>query len=134
MVRIEKATVEDAEGLTEVQTRTFLDDNVRKPPGCSMEGPPGYDSVEWNVRWIEQTHYYKTLYRGYIVGGLILFEMGERHCELGRIYVDSGQQDRGIGQQAMRFLSRAFPQVSKWMLGTPSWATRNQHFYEKLGL
>jgi hypothetical protein len=27
----------------------------------------------------------------------------------------------------------AFPEAKKWILGTPSWAIRNQHFYEKMG-
>ncbi len=27
----------------------------------------------------------------------------------------------------------AFPEAQKWILGTPSWAIRNQHFYEKMG-
>jgi hypothetical protein len=44
MTRIEKAAVADAERLTAVQTRTFLDDNVRKPPGCSMDGPPAINT------------------------------------------------------------------------------------------
>lgn len=47
------------------------DDNKLKPPGCSMEGPPGYDSVDWNAGWIEKTPYYKILFDGQIVGGII---------------------------------------------------------------
>ncbi len=50
MIEIKRATTVDAARLTQVQTRTFEDDNRRKPPGCSIEGPPGYDSVDWNTR------------------------------------------------------------------------------------
>ena len=133
MIRIEKATVQDAGRLTEIQTRTFQDDNKLKPPGCSMEGPPGYDSVDWNAEWIEKTPYYKILFDDQIVGGLIVFDMGEGRYELGRIYVDPDYQNKGIGQQAIRLMFRAFPEASQWTLGTPSWAVRNQHFYEKMG-
>jgi len=28
---------------------------------------------------------------------------------------------------------RAFPEATTWTLGAPSWAIRNQHFYEKMG-
>jgi hypothetical protein len=45
MVIIEKATLENAERLTKIQTRTFDDDNKLKPPGCSIEGPPGHNSA-----------------------------------------------------------------------------------------
>ena len=133
MIKIEKATPDDVVTLTEVQTRTFQDDNKHKPPGCSMEGPPGYDSVDWNAGWIGKTPYYKILLDGQIVGGIIVFDIGQGHYELGRIYVDPGVQNRGIGQQAVRQMFEAFPQAEKWTLGTPSWAIRNQHFYEKMG-
>jgi len=131
MVGIEKATTEDAERLTEIETRTFEDDNKLKPPRCSMERPPGYDSVGWNAEWIEKTPYYKILFNDQIVGGLIVFHMGEGHYELGRIYVDPDSQNQGIGQQAVKLMFRAFPEVNRWILGTPSWAIRNQHFFAR---
>ena len=133
MVRIERATIEDAERLTETQTHTFEDDNKLKSPGCSMEGPPGYDSVDWNAEWIGRTPYYRILLDDRIVGGLIVFDMGQGKYELGRIWVDPHFQNRGIGQQAIRLMLEAFPEATKWTLGTPSWAARNQHFYEKMG-
>jgi ribosomal protein S18 acetylase RimI-like enzyme len=133
VIAIERATTDDVVLLTEIQTRTFQDDNKRKPPGCSMEGPPGYDSTEWNAARIAETPYFRIVCDGQIVGGIIAFDMGHGHYELGRIYVDPTFQDRGIGQAAMRQLFDAFPEAVKWTLGTPKWALRNQHFYEKLG-
>ena len=133
MIDIKEATLEDAAWLTEIQTRTFQDDNKLKPPGCIMGGPPGYDSVDWNAGWIEKTPYYKILFDDQIVGGIIVFELAEKHYELGRIWVDPDFQNRGIGQQAVRQMLEAFPEAKKWILGTPSWAIRNQHFYEKMG-
>lgn len=133
MVRIEKARPEDTDELTEIQTRTFQDDNRLKPPGCSSEGPPGYDSVEWNAERIAETLYYKILLGERIVGGIIVFEMGPGWYELGRIYIDPEVQDRGIGQRAIELMFDAFPQAERWTLGTPSWATRNRHVYEKMG-
>ena len=133
MIKIEKATLDDVITLTEIQACTFQDDSKLKPSGCSMEGPPGCDSVDWNTEWIGKTPYYKILLDDQIVGGIIVFDMGQGHYELGRIYVDPGVQNRGIGQQAVRQMLEAFPQAEKWTLGTPSWAIRNQHFYEKMG-
>jgi len=133
MIRVERATGADAARLTEIQKRVFEDDNKLKPAGCSMEGPPGYDSVAWNAQWIDKTPYYKILLDGRLVGGLIVFDMGQGHYELGRIWVDPALQNQGIGQQALALALQAFPDAVKWTLGTPSWAIRNQHFYEKMG-
>jgi ribosomal protein S18 acetylase RimI-like enzyme len=133
VTEIQRATDQDAVELTAIQTRTFEDDNQRKPPGCSLEGPPGYDSVAWNTARIASTPYFKIVCDGRIVGGIIVFRMGDGHYELGRIYVDPAFQDQGIGQAAMRQLLAAYPHARRWTLGTPKWALRNQHFYEKLG-
>lgn len=133
MVELMKAHKRDVEALTEIQIRTFVDDNKLKPPGCSLEGPPGYNSVKWNSHWIQHTPYYKILSNGQIVGGLILFDRGDEHFEVGRIWVDPDYQNQGIGQAAMREMFSLHPDVKKWSLGTPSWAIRNQNFYEKMG-
>jgi len=133
MVELQRAQLKDLEALTEIQLRTFIDDNKHKPPGCSLEGPPGYNSLKWNAHWIRHTPYYKILSAGEIVGGLILFDLGDSHFEVGRIWVDPNLQDQGIGQAAMQAMFELHASVKKWTLGTPAWAIRNQHFYEKLG-
>lgn len=133
MVELKDAHKSDVEALTEIQISTFVDDNKLKSPGCSMEGPPGYDSVDRNIHWIQNTPYYKILFNGQIVGGLILFDMGDDHFEVGRIWVDPDHQNQRIGQGAMQAMFSLHPDVKKWTLGTPSWALRNQHFYEKMG-
>jgi RimJ/RimL family protein N-acetyltransferase len=133
MIEIKQAVVEDAAKLTEVQERTFEDDNKWKPFGCSMEGPPGYNSVTWNAETIARMPYFKILFNGQIVGGIIVFDVGQGRYELGRIYVDPDFQNRGIGQRAVKLMFEALPAAKRWTLGTPSWAIRNQHFYEKMG-
>ena len=133
MVELKQAQIDDLETLTEIQIRTFIDDNKNKPPGCSLEGPPGYNSLKWNAHWIQHTPYYKILSSGKIVGGLILFDLGNQHFEIGRIWIDPKWQNQGIGQAAMHKLFKMHVGVKKWILGTPSWAIRNQHFYEQLG-
>jgi RimJ/RimL family protein N-acetyltransferase len=133
MIEIKIAKKEDVERLTETQVRAFVDDNKFKPPGSSLEGPPGYDSVDWNSHWVENTPYYKIEYDGQVVGGLILFDQGGSQFEVGRIWVDPAHQNKGIGQAALRAMFSLHPDVEKWTLGTPSWAHRSQHVYEKVG-
>jgi len=132
-VKLLGAKISDAEVLTETQIRTFLDDNQLKPPGCSLEGPPGYDSIEWNRKQIKSTPYYKILYGNILVGGIIIFKTEEYQYEVGRIWVDPAYQNLGIGQKSMAQMFGFHPEVKRWILGTPKWAFRNQHFYEKVG-
>ncbi|MBN1200948.1 MAG: GNAT family N-acetyltransferase [Anaerolineae bacterium] len=132
MIRFAKATPADAPALTEVQTRTF-DDDSRRFLGRPSGGPPGYDSVAWQIKTMQQAAYYKILVDEQVVGGFIVFNMGRGSFILGRIYVDPDFQDQGIGTQAMQHMESLYPQAKQWALGTPGWATRNHHFYEKLG-
>ena len=130
-IRFERARMEDAVFLTEVQKRAFSDDSRRF--GGLPGGPPGYDSADWTLWAIETGIYYKVLAGDQIIGGVILFDMHKRHFNLGRIFVDPDWQNRGIGSQAVRFVEKTFRYVQRWSLDTPEWATRNHHFYEKLG-
>jgi len=132
LIRFQRARIEDAEALTEVQRRTF-DDDSRRFAGQSAGGPPGYDSVDWTLWAMKAGIYYKILAGDQIIGGVILFDMHRRHFDLGRIFVDPDWQSRGIGSQAIRFVEKAFRYVKRWSLNTPAWAVRNHHFYEKLG-
>ena len=144
VVRFEKARTQDAEALTEVQRRAFDDDSRRFPgqaagdhresrSASGVGGPPGYDSVEWTLWAMKAGIYYKILAGPQIIGGMILFDMHKRHFNLGRIFVDPGWQNQGIGSQAIRFVEETFRYVKRWSLDTPAWAVRNHHFYEKLG-
>jgi GNAT superfamily N-acetyltransferase len=132
MIRFEKATALDAKALTEVQARCF-DDDSRRFAGLPSGGPPGYDSVGWQVQMMQRGMYYKILDDKRIIGGIILFNQGNGVCHLGRIYLDPDYQNQGIGGEAMEFIEKLFPAARKWTLGTPGWAVRNHHFYEKHG-
>ncbi len=132
MIGLVKAGPDDAPALVEVQTRTF-DDDARRFGGRPSGGPPGYDSLDWQLWAMRKAIYYKIVDGERIVGGLILFDMRRRHFNLGRIFIDPDYQDRGIGTRAILLAEQAHPHVNRWSLDTPDWATRNHHFYEKLG-
>jgi GNAT superfamily N-acetyltransferase len=132
MITFNRASAADAAKLTAVQKRTFDDDSQRYL-GTETGGPPGYDSVQWQLHIMKKSLYYKILSDGEIIGGIIIFRMGGGHYVLGRIYIDPDYQNQGIGQEAMEFIEQTFPDAEKWTLDTPAWAARNHHFYEKLG-
>ena len=130
-ITFERATPDDAQALMAVQIAAFHDD-ARIYPGVEIGGPPGYDSIENVLTKIDQAEYYKILSDGRIVGGIVLYDEGEGHFHLDLLYVDPAYHSRGIGTQAMQFIEHTYP-AKKWTLHTPLYATRNHHFYEKLG-
>ncbi len=132
MISFKRAVVTDAAGLVAVQKRTF-DDDSRRYLGTETGGPPGYDSLKWQLSMMKKALYYKILSDGQLIGGMIIFKLGGGHYELGRIFIDPNFQNQGIGTQAMAFIEHTFPDARQWTLDTPAWALRNHHFYEKLG-
>ena len=107
-ITFERATPADAEALVKAQIAAFHDD-ARLYPGVEIGGPPGYDSVAVALRKIQEDEFYKIVYDGQIIGGIILFEKGEGHFHLDVLNVDPAYHNRGIGTQAMQFIERTYP-------------------------
>ncbi|MGD8564867.1 MAG: GNAT family N-acetyltransferase [Candidatus Bathyarchaeota archaeon] len=139
-VTLEQAKMRDASQLAEISKRAFHSDvNVGAPTkgkGSSAGeggGPPGYDSPEFQVRMMKACRYYKVIYHGQIIGGLIASRKKLGHYQLERIFVEPEHHNRGIGTEAMKQVFALFPDATIWTLGTPEWNVRTEHFYEKLG-
>jgi len=139
-VTLEQARMEDATQLAEISKRAFHSDvHVGAPTkgedGSPSEGggPPGYDSPEFQARMMKVCRYYKIIYDGQIVGGLIASRRRPGHYELERIFVDPEYHNRGIATRAFEQVSTMYPDAEIWTLGTPEWNVRTKHFYEKLG-
>jgi GNAT superfamily N-acetyltransferase len=131
--RFEKATSGDVPELTGVMTRAFDDDSRRfrgKLEGC---GPPGYNTGEFLRKWMKEGICYKMTIDGIAVGAFIVFVEEDGNNVLATIFIDPEFQNLGIGTEAIRFIEETYPNARRWRLGTPEWATRNHHFYEKCG-
>ncbi|MHA1727606.1 MAG: GNAT family N-acetyltransferase [Promethearchaeota archaeon] len=131
-MKIERANKEDMKTLTHISTITF-DEDSRKHNQSEKGGPPGYDSIQWQNDIITKGIYYKIIHEEKIIGGVILFKKGRDHIEFGRIYILPDFQNKGFGTKVFSLLENRFSEIKKWTLNTPTWAIRNQHFYEKLG-
>jgi ribosomal protein S18 acetylase RimI-like enzyme len=130
-VEFEQATPADAEDLVRVQIAAFHDD-ARLYPGVPIGGPPGYDSVEAMLATIARGQCHRVALDGEIVGAITVVDQGEGHFHLDVLAIDPAHHNKGVGTQAMGFIERTFP-AALWTLETPTFATRNQYFYEKLG-
>jgi GNAT superfamily N-acetyltransferase len=130
-IEFELATPADAEDLVSVQIAAFHDD-ARLHPGVKIGGPPGYDSVEAMLATIARGECHKVSLEGEIIGGITVIDQGGGHFHLDVLVVDPAHHNEGFGTQAMGFIEGTFP-ATVWTLDTPTFATRNQHFYERLG-
>ncbi len=130
-IEFEQATPADAEDLVEVQIAAFHDD-ARLYPGVEIGGPPGYDSVEAMLAKIARGESLKASLDGEVIGAITVIDQGEGHFHLDLLAIDPAHHNKGFGTQAMGFIERTFP-ATVWTLETPTFATRNQHFYERLG-
>jgi ribosomal protein S18 acetylase RimI-like enzyme len=130
-ITFERATHADAEALVNAQIAAFHHDAVLHP-GIGIGGPPGYDSVEHTRTKLGQALGYKMVDSRQIMGGFVVWDMGQGRMHLDLLFIHPAYHNRGIGTRAMRFLEHTYP-ATRWTLNTPAWAIRNQHFYEKLG-
>ena len=132
-VSILRATTDDASILTDTCKRAFDSDSEFGSPGPG--GPPGYDSLDWNItrinnKWLQ---YYKIIVDDEIVGGFIVGDRGPNYQVCERIWIDPDQMRKGLGSQAFKLIWEKYPSADLWALGTPEWNTRTNPFYQSLG-
>ena len=130
-ISFEPATPDDAQALRDVQVASFHSDALNYP-GIKESGPPGYDLVETVLHKLQESAYSKIVVDGQVVGGITVYDYGEGHFHLDLLYIDPAYHNLGIGTRAMQFIEQTYP-ATLWTLDTPTYATRNHHFYEKFG-
>ncbi|MHA1903221.1 MAG: GNAT family N-acetyltransferase [Candidatus Thorarchaeota archaeon] len=132
-ITIRRADVEDAEILTETCKRAYDSDSEVGAPGPG--GPPGYDSLEWNISRIKNRYlqYYNILKGDQIVGGFIVGDRGPGYQVCERIWVDPDYMRKGIGARTFELIWEKYPSADLWALGTPEWNVRSNPFYQKIG-
>jgi RimJ/RimL family protein N-acetyltransferase len=132
MLVYERARAEEAKALARVSWKAFDNDVHYGAPGPG--GPEGYKSEVWQSTMMKRGKYFKIVQEGKLIGGFLLFRKGPDHYELARIFLHPDVQNQGLGTQIMHYLlDEAFPEVRRWTLGTPTWNSRTQHFYQKFG-
>ncbi|EOP49043.1 acetyltransferase [Bacillus cereus VDM053] len=137
-IRIEKASITDAEKLTEIKKRTFDEEAKKWLP--NQENiidyniqPPGYSSIEMTKYMIKELNYFKVIYNKTIVVGIIVTISGKSFGRIDRIFVDPDSQGKGIGSKVIDLIEKEFPNVRAWDLETSSRQLNNHYFYEKMG-
>ena len=125
----------DIPALTVVMKRAF-DDDAQKHLGQESGGPPGYDDGDFFRTWLlpyEESVGYTIMSGDHLIGGIIVWILPEGNNILGTIFVDPDYQDIGVGKQTWKFIEETYPETKSWRLATPTWATKNHHYYKKCG-
>ncbi|MDC6155435.1 GNAT family N-acetyltransferase [Bacillus sp. RA(2023)] len=138
IISIEKATILDAEKLTEIMTKTFDEEAKR---WLSVQGdvidyniqPPGYSSVEMMKYSIEELDSFKVIVDEKIIGGIIVTISGKSYGRIDRIFVDPVYQGKGIGSFVIKLIEEVYPSIRIWELETSSRQINNHYFYKKMG-
>jgi replication factor A1 len=132
-ITLQRAEIKDADELTITCKRAFDSDSEFRAPGPG--GPPGVDSVEWNIRMIKHRHlqYYKILERENIIGGFIVGDRGPNYQVCERIWIDPAHMRKGMGTETFELIWEKYPSADLWVLGTPEWNTRTNPFYQSIG-
>jgi len=133
-VRVEQATVADAEELRQVAVSAFFLIEGLKPEGAIPGGPSGHDILTRQREWIRQWEYYKACLGEKIVGGCIVKPRWDAVAlELFGLFVHSDYMDRGYGRQLLMAVMDRYPIDAGWFLEAPDYATGNHRFYERCG-
>lgn len=131
-VTLVRASEKNAEELADISRRAFHTDlHVGSPGGES--GPPGYDSPEAQVRFMNGCDYYEIRYGDVLVGAIMVLQKSAAHYECCGLFVDPEYHNRGIATRAFELIWTMYPHAKRWTVGTPAWNERTNHFYQKLG-
>lgn len=131
-ILFEKATLEDAEELLEVQRKSFQEALDLYE---DYDTNPMFEKIEKISYKIQNQNYYKILADGRIIGGLHACKLADFECYLNRIFILPSFENLGIGKKAIKFIEeeKDFADAKRWRLDTPHKSFKNHFFYEKLG-
>lgn len=131
MIYIERAKIEDAKAITEINTLAF-NDEMNRVLGRDG-GPPGYNKVETQVDLINKFLAYKVIYNDKIIGSFFLVQQVESCYRLESFCILPLFQNQGFGYKTLELMEMKHPNVKRWILGSFKGSKRIQHLYEKFG-
>lgn len=117
--------------LTQIMTAAF-DEDTRLHTSLLHDGPAGYNDgtlirkLNENPDFISE----KVLLDDKIIGAYTISHKPEQNI-LELLFLDPDCGNQGLGTQIWNHIEEHFSNCSRWVLETPSYSTRNHHFYTK---
>ena len=125
-----KANEQEVEILTELSIAAFHTDYL--VGGDELDGPPGYDDINWHSDMQKGGHLYAFLVDNKIIGGAVIFK-DKNSIYIGRIFVDPLYHHQGYGIAIMKAIESLESAINSFYLDTPIKNIRTNAFYKKLG-
>ena len=126
MVSIRKMQKDDIRVLYDIALRSFQPDYEKYgvyPPLINLK----------HEKFLPPLMFGKTIIADdTIIGGAFVTGLGKKG-EIGAIFIDTLQQHKGYGKQAMSLIEEMYPNVKRWKLETPADSFELHTFYESLG-
>ena len=93
------------------------------------DGPRGYDDGSLiQKRYSDPScQCYKVLLGKKMIGGYVQNDCGI----LDLLFLDPTLGNRGFGSEIWRHIEQSHPSITHWTVETPSYSTRNHHFYTR---
>lgn len=131
MIRIERASLEDADIIKDINTMAF-NDEMNRVLGRDG-GPPGYNTKEEHEKLIKDFIVYKVFKNEVIIGSFFLINHTSEHYSLESFCIYPEYQNKGYGYETLKVMEETHPEVKKWTLESMKGSDRIQHLYEKFG-
>jgi N-acetylglutamate synthase-like GNAT family acetyltransferase len=132
-MKIELATLEDAERLWEVQKAAFYE--YIEKYGHFEDNPYDmtFDRIKFNINY-HLGKYYKIIKDDQIIGGVFGFLLDrDDMMKIAQFYLLPDYQAQHLGEEALKYVLDIHQEIKVWVVDTIYQETRNIHFYEKLG-
>lgn len=127
-ITFEKDTLKDIDTIIEIRNKCFYSDFIKHGEY------PGYNcSVEGVGNAISNRYVYMIKFNGNVVGNISVSGDKNDNFFLHSLCVIPEYQNKGIGQESMKFIENQFSQAKHWSLETPADKIRNHYFYKKFG-
>ncbi|WP_304943423.1 GNAT family N-acetyltransferase [Vallitalea guaymasensis] len=127
-IKFQRATVKDADKIINIRNQCFHSDYI-KYGEC-----PGYNISKENMeRYIKNNLSYKIICDNKIVGNVSVRDNNDTTYYLCCLCIIPDYENKGIGQESLKFLENQFPNATKWTLETPADKKKNHYFYKKVG-
>lgn len=125
-IKFERASIKDVDILINVRNKAFYADYVK------YGEYPGYNnSKESMTNAILNRIAFKIVCNNQIIGNISASENHDNTYYLGCLCVIPDYENKGIGQEAIRFIESEFPHATVWTLETPADKKRNHYFIKK---
>ena len=135
MIKIEKALIEDAKILLEVQKNAFKKYALKYGDFDSNPYNMSLHRMEFNIKY-RFGQYYKVIDEetGEIIGGIFGFELDQKEImKIAQFYLLDKYQSLGYGSMVLKYFIDNNNQVEKWFVDTILQEEYNVEFYKHAG-